>query len=177
MYSLFTFRFNPLKIGAALRQLKKVSGHTADDIEYKAGISADTTKNLLKGKGVLTLERALKYCVVFKIPLESFVALLIEGEDIDFADQILMYDPTKSKTTPLTADEVTPIADTLPEAVVEATLAVAETTPPPIVEGHHASLEHEYTLRIEDLRAHIANLTAQLEQQNHTIDRLLDMIK
>jgi hypothetical protein len=88
-----------------------------------------------------------------------------------------MYDPTKSKTTPLTADEVTPIADTLPEAVVEATLAVAEASPPPVVEGHHASLEHEHTLRIEDLRAHIASLTAQLEQQNHTIDRLLDMIK
>lgn len=177
MYSLFTYRFNPLKIGAALRQLKKVSGHTPDDIEDKTGISADTTKNLLKGKGVLTLERALKYCVVFKIPIESFVALLIEGDDIDFADQILTYDPTKSKTTPLTADEVTPIADTLPETVVEATLAAAEASPPPVADRFPVPVDPEYLKHLDDLRAHIASLDAQLGHQNVTIEKLLGMLE
>lgn len=164
-HSLVTYQFNMLKAGEIIRQLKKTSGYTIDDIEEETGISTDTIKNLLKGKGQLTLERAFKLCVLFKIPIESFAALMVEGDDIDFADRILTYNPATSTTTPLTDEQVTPIQDTIPDAVAEAALSVPD-----------APAHHDPVIHIDHSTQHIEDLRTQLARQDEIIRQLLEIL-
>ena len=163
-HTLVSFTLNTAKAGKIIRELKGEHGYTNDDIDELTGISSDTVKKLISGKAALTLERAFKLCVLFKIPLESLVALLLEGENIDFADQILTYDPTKSEALPITDESVTPIADTIPETVVEAALSV------PAVPVVRVPEEAPLTSgRIEDLKEEIA-------RQDYIIRQLLDIL-
>lgn len=163
-HTLVSFTLNTAKAGKIIRQMKEEHGYTNDDIDELTGISSDTVKKLIGGKASLTLERAFKLCVLFKIPLESLVALLLEGESIDFADQILTYDPTKSEAMPITDESVTLIADTIPEAVVEAALSV------PAVPVARALEEAPLPIgRIEDLKEEIA-------RQDYIIRQLLDIL-
>lgn len=163
-HTLVTFALNNAKAGKIIRQMKEEHGYTNDDIDELTGISSDTVKKLIGGKASLTLERAFKLCVLFKIPLESLVALLLEGESIDFADQILTYDPTKSEAMPITDESVTPIADTIPETVVEAALSVPAV---PVVRTlEEAPLPSG---RIEDLKEEIA-------RQDYIIRQLLEIL-
>lgn len=161
-HSLVSFTFNSVKAGKIIRHMRDEHDLSNDDIEDLTGIPAETVKNLIRGTAGLTLERVFKLCVVFQIPLESFVALMVEGEDIDFADQILMYDPTQSKSTPITDASVTPIADTIPDAVAEAALSAPHAPPILRPEEYHAT-------NANDLRAEIA-------RQDYIIRQLLDIL-
>lgn len=164
-HSLATYQFNMLKAGEIIRQLKKASGYTTDDVEDITGISSDTVKNLLKGKAQLTLERAVKLCALFKIPIVSFVALMVEGDDIDFADQILTYNPATSAAAPITDEQITPIQDTIPDAVAEAALSV------PDAPDHHDPVIH-----IDHSTQHVEDLRTQLARQDEIIRQLLDIL-
>jgi transcriptional regulator with XRE-family HTH domain len=165
-FTLATYQFNMLKAGAIILQLKKTKGCTFDDMEEGTGISTDTLKNLTKGRGQLTLERAFKICAYFGIPILAFVALMVEGDNIDFAHLILTYNPATSTTAPITDEQVTPIQDTIPDQVAEAALSVPDA--PPV---HHDSVIH-----VEHNSQHIDDLRTQLTRQDEIIRQLLDIL-
>jgi predicted transcriptional regulator len=166
---LYSYHMNPVKSGRFWSGMKEKYGYTNERIDELTGIPEGTVKRILKGQTKLSFEAASKLCILFKIPIESYNAIMYEGVDTDFADEILTYDPTKSKTTPLTADDVTPIEDTLPEAVVEATLAVTDVAPPPITDNFHGAVEQEYIKRIEELKA-------EVDRQDYIIRQLLEIL-
>ena len=166
MYNLVTYHIDNVRAGEIIRQFKNEKGYTTEEIEDLTGISTATLKNIYKGAGGLTLERAIKLCVLFEIPLVSFVALLVEGIPITFADKILTYNPATGKAIPITNKEVTPIRDIIPDEIAEAAMAVTATPAivPPIDTVNRASEQH-----LEDLRAEIV-------RQDATIRQLLDIL-
>lgn len=166
MYNLLTWHLDNVRAGEIIRQFKDECGFTTDYIEEKLGISSPTLKNIYKGQGVITLERAIKLCALFEIPIISVVALLVEGVNITFADKILTYNPATGTAVPITNKGVAPIRDTIPDEIAEAAMAVTSTPAivPPMDTVNRVSEQH-----IEDLRAEIV-------RQDATIRQLLDIL-
>ena len=165
-HNLITYHVNNARAGEIIRQFKHERDLTNDDLEEMTGISSATIKNILKGTGVLTLERAIKFCALFEIPIVSLVALLVEGVPIDFANKILTYNPATGKTMPITDERVNPISDTIPDEIAEAALATPAIDPLP------ASVAHDHTEHV----AHIEDLRAEIARQDATIRQLLDIL-
>lgn len=176
MYTLATYAVDNVRVGEIFRKLRDDRDFTNEFIADKTGISLTTVKNILRGSGGLTFERALKLCALFKIPLVSLAALLVEGVPNNFASLILTYNPATGGTASITDERINPISDTIPDAVTEAALSIPS-APTHQTDCHHHATEHDPLMYVESLRSHIASLTAQIEQQNKTIDKLFGLIK
>ena len=159
--SLITFHFNALKAGQIIKQFCEVRGISKASLAAKTGVSYDTVDNFFRGMvKEVQFERIFKYCVVLGVPLELFTLQWLEGEHIDFADEVLLYNPDSKAST---AAELPPgtVADSVPDtvaAVADAVTHIAQTIP---------------HIHDDSIRSDPANLLAVTER--NCADRLSDM--
>lgn len=170
MYTLATYILDNVRVGEILRALKEEFGYTYEYIAEHTGIALTTVKNIFRGYCGLTFERAFKFCILFKLPLVSFGALLVKGVPIDFAPGILTYDPVTGGTAPITDEQVNPVEDIFPKQVVTAALSVPEA--PPIHHDDHHNQHHQE----QSYQSHIEDLRAEITRQEATIRQLLDIL-
>lgn len=168
MYTLATYIMDNVRIGEILRGLKEERGFTYEYISEETGIALTTVKNIFRGSGGLTFERAFKICTLFEIPLVSFAALLVEGVPNTFADKILTYNPATGGTAPITDDRVNPVVDIIPEPVVAAALSI------PMVSPAHS--DDQRTNQEKSSQSHLDDLRAEIVRQDATIRQLLDIL-
>lgn len=87
--SLQDYHFDPKRSGEILKKWAKESGLSYSEIAEQTGYSPDTINNSLSGKiKELSLERVFKIAVLTGHSVCEFLRLMLDGEEIDFADQI-----------------------------------------------------------------------------------------
>ena len=176
-YSLESFHFNPQKSGQIFRQLCKERGITKAALAARSGLSYDTVDNCLKGRSEITFERVFKFCVVLGLPIEAYMLLLLKDEDIDFADDVLLYDLHNDDVKPISDERVPEVPSAVPDSVVDAASAAvgAAPAPPAIPSGYSRDEMRALLDRIEHTHAaHVADLREQLARQYQIIRQLID---
>lgn len=157
--TLRDFHFNPVKLGQIIKQLCAEKEIKPSYICKCTGITRDTYDNIIRGAvHDVKFEQLFKICCVLEIPVAVIEMLMIRDEDIDFADQVVMYDAANNDVLPVSdvdAEQV-PVPTTV-VAVAEA-VAAAENPPQPAV---NSRTTEEY---ITFLQAHIDHLTALLDK-------------
>ena len=158
-YALRDFHFNPIKLGQIIKQLCAEKDIKTSYICKCTGITRDTFDNILRGSvHDIKFEQLFKICCVLEIPVAVIEMLMIRDEDIDFADQVVMYDAANNDVLPVSdvdAEQV-PVPDTV-VAVAEA-VAAAENPPQPV---QNTRTTEEY---IAFLQSHIERLTSLLDK-------------
>jgi DivIVA domain-containing protein len=184
-YSLDTFHFNPHKVGQVFKQLCKERGVSQTALALKTGITYNTIGNIFAGKVQdIQFERVFKFCCALGMPMEALMLLMLKDEDIDFEDQILLYDKQADEVTPVTdvdTDQVLSIVPDTVAAVAQAVTAVEsvpdtpaqaqEVRPSPAVCCTGYSREEVDALldRVERLhQQHIADIHAQYAHERET---------
>lgn len=198
-HSLVTFHFSALKAGQIIKQYCKIRGISKAALAAKTGISYDTVDNFFQGKvKEVQFERIFKYCVVIGIPIELFMLQMLDGEDIDFSDDVKLYnnseDATSAAELPAGA-----LSDAVPDtvaAVASAVMQVTESVSVPHVDDggaysmredlhetlarterhyneHIADMAESRRLLIEQHDKEVAVLCQQLERQDQMIRTLL----
>lgn len=128
--SLITFHFSPYKTGQILRQYAKDRGISQAAMAARIGLSYDTVGNIYAGKvQKIPFEYMFKMCVALAIPIEVIQMLMLKDEDIDFEDQVLLYEPTKDKSIPAVDAVPSLIPSEVPDAVADTAVAVAAAAP------------------------------------------------
>lgn len=108
--TLKDFHFDPEKSGQILKGWAKGAGKSYQKVAEETNYSYDTINNSLHGKiKELSLERVFKVSVCTGHSVCEYIRLMLQDEDIDFADQIHV----------LAGDDYTlvPYKDTLSESV------------------------------------------------------------
>lgn len=158
-YTLRDFHFNPIKLGQIIKQFCAEKDVRPSYVCKQTGITRDTFDNILRGSvHDIKFEQLFKICCVLEIPVAVIEMLMIRDEDIDFADQVVMYDAANNDVLPVSdvdAEQV-PVPTTV-VAVAEA-VAAAENPPQPVP---NTRTTEEY---ITFLQAHIEHLTALLDK-------------
>lgn len=158
-YNLENFHFNPVKLGQVLKQFSSQLGISKTMLSKKTGISRDTIANIFCGETQeVSFEKLFKFCCVLGVPMVVIEKLMVQDEDIDFADKIVMYDTASGDILP--ASEVAIEKMPVPETVLAAAEAVAAAENPPAPVQTNKTTE-EY---IAFLQAHIDRLTALLDK-------------
>lgn len=122
--SLVQFHFNPVKLGQILRQFSVQYGISKTTLHKQTGISRDTITNIFSGDTQeVSFEKLFKLCCVLGVPMVVIEKLMVQDEDIDFADKIVMYDTASGDVLP--ASEVDIEKMPVPETVLAAAEAVA----------------------------------------------------
>lgn len=89
MANLQNFHFDPVKSGQILNNWAKQAGVSIKTLGDETGYTYDTTNNSLHGKiKDLSLERVFKFAVRTGHSVCEYIRLMLQDEDIDFADQI-----------------------------------------------------------------------------------------
>lgn len=167
-HSLITFHFSALKAGQIIKQFCVVRGVSKASLAAKTGVSYDTVDNFFQGKvKEVQFERIFKYCVVLGIPIELFMLQLLEGEDIDFADDVLLFNPTEdaSSAAELSSDAVSDAVPDTVSAVASAVTQAAKSVP-----DMHAEYVPSYPVQGD-----LPDVLARTER--HYADRLADMVE
>lgn len=87
--TLKDFHFNPEKSGQILKGWAKSAGKSYQKVAEETNYSYDTINNSLHGKiKELSLERVFKVSVCTGHSVCEYIRLMLQDEDIDFADQI-----------------------------------------------------------------------------------------
>ena len=158
-YTLRDFHFNPIKLGQIIKQFCAEKDVRPSYVCKQTGITRATFDNILRGSvHDIKFEQLFKICCVLEIPVAVIEMLMIRDEDIDFADQVVMYDAANNDVLPVSdvdAEQV-PVPTTV-VAVAEA-VAAAENPPQPVP---NTRTTEEY---ITFLQAHIEHLTALLDK-------------
>lgn len=174
MQSLDNYKLNLVKTGVILQELRETRKMSRSYVADSIGVSTDVIGNLEKGLGGLSLERSIKLCVLYEIPLVALELLIVKDEDIDFRDSILVYDHQNDDATPITDESVPEVPGVIPDSVVEAAASV-DTSVPHIPHDIHLG-EHkamiETLLRVHS--EHVADLREQLARQDQIIRQLLE---
>lgn len=178
--NLVSFHFDPRKSGQIIKQLCKERGVSQASLAAQTGMSYDTITNCIGGKVQdLRFERVFKFCVVLGIPMEAYLLLMLKDEDIDFLDDVLLYDVKDNETTPATEIPAEILPEAVPDTVVAAVTAVADTTPdanttPTLphyarddVSAYVAVLDKFHDARVADLKAHHAEHVESLRKGLH----------
>lgn len=192
--SLVQFHFNPIKFGQVIRTFAKDRGISQATMASRTGLSYDTVGNIYTGKvQKIPFEYVFKICVVLGIAMEVLEALMIKDEDIDFVDQILLYDTQKDTTIPINDAVPSHVPGPVPESVANAAIA-ATNAPSPSSEvpaGYYtiedlnravaqANAKHEIIIAhmtesrehlIKQHERHISDLKAQHENERATAER------
>lgn len=130
-YSLVSFHFNPFKLGQVCKQYAKDRGISQAAMAARTGLSYDTVGNIYAGKvQKIPFEYVFKICVVLGIPVEVVMMLMLKDEDIDFADQVLLYNTVEDKTVPVPDAVPDLIAGPVPDSVADTAIAVAASVTP-----------------------------------------------
>ena len=155
---LVHFHFNPVKTGQIIKQLFLDRGMSMSALAKKTGITYDTLDNVIRGRVQdIKFECLFKICCVLGTPIEVLMLLMMKDEDVDFADQILLYDNRQDEAIPATD------IDSVPSSVPDTVIAVAEAvaaTDKPLEQAKPAPVTEEYVAFLQD---HIKRLTALLE--------------
>ena len=129
-HSLRDFHYNPIKLGQILKQLRQDKDISVAYISKRTGITRDTLDNIFSGDvrdG--KFEQIFKLCCVLEIPIEVLLILMLKDEDIDFMDQVLLYDNKEDESIPAT--DINTVPSSVPDTVVAAAEAVAAADTPP----------------------------------------------
>ena len=155
---LVQFHFNPVKLGQILKQFCVQYGVSKTTLQKKTGISRDTISNIFSGDTQeVSFEKLFKLCCVLGVPMVVIEKLMVQDEDIDFADKIVMYDTASGDVLPATEVDIEKMP--VPETVLVAAEAVAAAdNPPDPVRKAAESPDH-----IAYLQQHIDHLTRLLE--------------
>lgn len=157
-YSLRDFHFNPIKLGQILKQLRQDKDISVAYISKRTGITRDTLDNIFSGDvRDVKFEQIFKLCCVLEIPIEVLLILMLKDEDIDFMDQVLLYDNKEDESIPAT--DINTVPSSVPNTVVAAAEAVAAADNPP--DPVRASEENPDN--VAQLHKHIAKLMELLE--------------
>ena len=157
-YSLRDFHFSPVKLGQILKQLRLDKDISVSYISKHTGITRDTLDNILSGDvRDVKFEQIFKLCCVLEIPIEVLLLLMLKDEDIDFVDQVLLYDNKDDEAIPAT--DINTVPSSLPNTVVAAAEAVAAADNPP--DPVRTSAENPDN--VAQLHKHIAKLMELLE--------------
>lgn len=157
-YSLRDFHFSPVKLGQILKQLRLDKDISVSYISKHTGITRDTLDNILSGDvRDVKFEQIFKLCCVLEIPIEVLLLLMLKDEDIDFVDQVLLYDNKEDEAIPAT--DINTVPSSIPNTVVAAAEAVAAADNPP--DPVRTSAENPDN--VAQLHKHIAKLMELLE--------------
>lgn len=191
--SLVQFHFNPIKFGQIIRTTAKEKGVSQAAMAAKTGLSYDTVGNIYGGKvQKIPFEYVFKICVVLGTSIEVVMMLMLKDENIDFGEDVLLYDTQADETVPL-PDTVPslvpgPVTDTVAEAAIAATIAPPVADPPAgyytiedinravdQANAHHAVIVSHLTESRERLiqqhERHISDLKAQQQAERETAER------
>ena len=156
--NLVQFHFNPSKLGQILLQFSLQYNVSKSALSKKTGISRDTITNIFSGDTQeVSFEKLFKICCVLGIPMVVIEKLMVQDEDIDFADKIVMYDTASGDVLPATEIDIEKMP--VPDTVIAAAEAVAATDNPtgtvckPAESPDHVAYLHQ----------HIDHLTRLLE--------------
>lgn len=153
--SLDMFHFNSVKLGQILRQIAKDKGISKAKLKQATGISRDTLGHIFSGETQeVSFEKLFKLCYALETPVSVVEYLMLKDEDIDFAEEVLYYDPSDGAVLP--AADVDPSQLPVTDAVVAVAEAAADAPVPPV-----APTPTQDTTAF--LQAHIDRLTALLE--------------
>lgn len=159
IYNLAGYHFNQLKTGQIFKQLRQATGMSITSAAKKTGITSDTIENIERGlvQGI-KFEAFFKLCVAYGTSMEAVTLLMLAGDDIDYRDQIMLYQPKEDSVIP--ADVLDSVPSVVPDTAVAAAEAVAAAKNPP-APAHVSRSTEEY---IAFLQSHIDQLTALLEK-------------
>lgn len=159
IYNLAGYHFNQLKTGQIFKQLRQATGMSITSAAKKTGITSDTIENIERGlvQGI-KFEAFFKLCVAYGTSMEAVTLLMLAGDDIDYRDQIMLYQPKEDSIIP--ADVLDSVPSVVPDTAVAAAEAVAAAKNPPQPAQNTRTAE-EY---IAFLQSHIDQLTALLEK-------------
>ena len=192
--SLEQFHFNPIKFGQVIRTFAKDRGVSQVSMAAKTGLSYDTVGNIYTGKvQKIPFEYVFKICVVLGIAMEVLETLMLKAEDIDFVDQVLLYDTQKDTTIPINDAVPSHVPGPVPESVANAAIAATNAPPPSsdVPAGYYtiedlnravaqANAKHELIIAhmaesrehlIKQHERHISDLKAQHENERATAER------
>lgn len=158
-YNLSGYHFNQLKTGQIFKQLRQATGMSITSAAKKTGITSDTIENIERGlvQGI-KFEAFFKLCVAYGTSMEAVTLLMLAGDDIDYRDQIMLYQPKEDSVIP--ADVLDSVPSVVPDTAVAAAEAVAAAKNPP-QPAQNTRTADEY---IAFLQAHVDRLTALLDK-------------
>lgn len=158
-YTLKDFHFNAVKLGQILKQLRIDKNISIAYISKCTDITRDVLDKIFSG-GVrdVKFEQIFKICCVLEIPIEVLMLLMLKDEDIDFADQVLLYDNKEDEPIPSTA------IDTVPSSVPDTVVAVAEAVAAAEAPAQPVRATAENPDNVAQLHRHITKLMDLLEQ-------------
>ena len=158
-YNLAGYHFNQLKTGQIFKQLRQATGMSITSAAKKTGITSDTIENIERGlvQGI-KFESFFKLCVAYGTSMEAVTLLMLAGDDIDYRDQIMLYQPKEDSVIP--ADLLDSVPSVVPDTAVAAAEAVAAAKNPPQPTQKTRTAD-EY---IAFLQAHVDRLTALLDK-------------
>lgn len=180
--SLKDFHFSAEKAARILRQYIEERDSSPLKLSNRTGISYDTVGNILSGKvRDIKFEQLFKICVFLAVPIEVFVRLMIDDEDIDFADEVLFYSPLHDEVLPASQVSLSEDERIVPESVAEAALPAATPTEPHYpVSTPDADLysRDELTAVLNRIshchEQHMADMRTQAERQHDLICKLIE---
>lgn len=193
-HTLVQFHFNPIKFGQIVKATAKEKGISQSSLSSNTGLSYDTVGNIYGGKvQKVPFEYVFKICVVLGVPIEVVMMLMLKDEDINFLDDVLLYDTQDDTTVSMPETVPTlvagPVSDTVANAAIAATITAPAQADPQA--GYYtlddlnravdqANAKHEAIIaHLKESRAHliqqhdrhIADLKAQQEAERTTAER------
>ena len=173
------FKLDLVKAGAILQSLRDECNMSRSYTADHLGETQDIIRNIEKGYGALSLERAIKFCMLYEIPIITLVMMLTKDSPQEVRDAILVYDHRNDGATPITDASVPDVPALIPAAVVdaaEAAPAVAPMISVPTLPEHYSREELRALLdRIEHAHAaHVSDLRDQLARQDEIIRQLIE---
>lgn len=192
--TLVQFHFNPIKFGQIVKATAKEKGISQSTLSSNTGLSYDTVGNIYGGKvQKVPFEYVFKICVVLGVPIEVVMMLMLKDEDINFLDDVLLYDTQDDTTVSMPETVPTlvagPVSDTVANAAIAATITVPAQADPQASyytlddlnrAVDQANAKHEAIIaHLKESRAHliqqhdrhIADLKAQQEAERTTAER------
>ena len=173
------FKLDLVKAGAILQSLRDECNMSRSYTAEHLGETQDIIRNIEKGYGALSLERAIKFCMLYEIPIITLVMMLTKDSPQEVRNAILVYDHKNDDATPITDASVPNIPALIPDTVVEAAEAapaVAPIIPAPTLPEHYSREDIRALLgRMEHAHSeHVADLREQLVRQDQIIRQLLE---
>ncbi len=150
--NLLTFHFDPEKSGRILKGWAKNAGVSQQTIADDTGYTYDTINNSLHGKvKELSLERVFKIAVRTGHSVCEYIRLMLQDEDIDFADQIHVL-----REVDFT---LVPYKDTQPDGPVQNTKPCTELVQASVLDKNSPEVQAVYhTIMQQAASTHQANL-------------------
>lgn len=181
--SLEQFHFNPIKFGQIIRTSAKEKGVSQASMAAKTGLSYDTVGNIYSGKvQKIPFEYVFKICVVLGIAIEVVMVLMIKDEDIDFKDDVLLYDTEKDVNIPVKDAIPSLVPGPVTENVANAAIAAssAPTSPAELQAAGYYTID-DINRAVDQANAkHEAVIARMIEERQHLIrqhERHLDDLK